>query len=81
MADDLQMYSATMLKHHGDPAEIYHAAHFLIQQYGDRAELHSTECVLVMLHAGDLDGAEAWQRILKAVRTLQAPRKPEEAVN
>jgi len=60
-----------------DP-DIFRAAKLLIDQHGAEAGLRAAERVDQLLDAGDMIGATAWRRILKAIEDLgRGPRKGE----
>ncbi len=62
--------------------DIYRAASVIIMQYGEDAPIHAAVRADAMLEKGDLDGAAAWKRILRAVEELQGTEpKSGEAVH
>ncbi len=65
-----------------DDLDIFRSAQVLVKQHGPDAPIHAAMRADAMLDKGDLDGAAAWRRILRAVEELQgtAP-KPGEAVH
>ena len=53
--------------------DIWRAAHLLIRQHGEDAELEAAKRADLMLERGDLDGQSLWRRIRRAIVELQAP--------
>ncbi len=51
--------------------DIFRSANLLIKQHGQDAPIHAAMRADAMLDKGDLDGAAAWKRILRAVEELQ----------
>ena len=56
-----------------DP-DVFRAAKLLIDQHGADASLRAAERADEMLERGDLDGAQVWKRILRAIKELQRDR-------
>jgi hypothetical protein len=63
-----------------DP-DIYRAAKLMIDQHGENALLRAAERADQLLEAGDMIGAAAWRRIVKAIEELGRRRREGEAVN
>jgi hypothetical protein len=62
--------------------DIYQSANLIIKQHGQDAPIHAAMRADELLEAGDLNGAETWKRILRAVEELQGTEpKPGEAVH
>jgi hypothetical protein len=60
-----------------DP-DIFRGAKLLMDRHGEKAPLRAAERADQLVGAGDMVGATAWRRILKAVEELQRrPRKGE----
>ncbi len=53
-----------------DDLGIYRSAKLLIDQHGEDASLEAAMRADAMLEKGDLDGKQAWVRIMKAVEEL-----------
>jgi len=53
--------------------DIYRAANLLIERHGADAEIGVARRADLMLERGDRDGQLVWQRIRRAIETLQAP--------
>ena len=53
-----------------DDLDIYRTARLLIEEHGDEAPIHAAMRADELLDAGDIDGAYAWRRIIKAIRNL-----------
>ena len=52
--------------------DIYDTANLLIQEYGDGAEFQATLRQRERRKSGDADGTAVWERVIKAIRALQA---------
>lgn len=57
--------------------DIYRTAMLLIQQHGANAALHASARHDELLGAGDIDGSAVWKRVLAAIDTLRAERRPD----
>ncbi len=53
------------------PTSTFTSANLLVKQYGQDAPIHAAMRADAMLDKGDLNGAAAWRRILRAVEELQ----------
>ena len=53
-----------------DP-DIHRAAHELIEQHGDAADIDAARRAAALMEAGDLEGGTVWKRIVKAVERLR----------
>jgi len=51
--------------------DIYRSANVLVKHHGVDAPIEAAMRADALLEAGDLDGAAAWKRILRAVEELQ----------
>ena len=51
--------------------DIYRSAKMLIDQHGEDAGLEAAIRADAILEKGDMEGAAAWRRIVKAVEELQ----------
>ena len=55
-------------------ADIYRAAHLMLHQYGDDAELEAAQCADRMQRRGDHDELLNWFRIWRTIAAMrQAP--------
>jgi hypothetical protein len=50
-----------------------------VKQHGEDAPIHAAMKADKMLEAGDLDGKNAWVRIMKATEELLSEERPEAA--
>ena len=50
--------------------EIWRAASFLLEQYGERARLAATQHSEWLLQSGDVGGHMLWTRIIRAIEEL-----------
>ncbi|MCH7539011.1 MAG: hypothetical protein IH999_01215 [Proteobacteria bacterium] len=50
--------------------DIHRAAHGLIEQHGDAADIDAARRADELLDAGDMDGRAVWLKVLKAVEEL-----------
>jgi len=58
-------------------ADIYRAAHLMLHQYGDDAELEAAQCADRMQRRGDHDELLNWFRICRTIAAMrQAPAGP-----
>ena len=57
--------------------DIYRSANELIREYGEDAALEAAQRADAMLEKGDVEGAAAWKRVLKAVEELQRKKRRE----
>lgn len=61
--------------------DVYRAANLLIRQHGALgAAIHAAQRVDELLAEGDMDGRNAWLRMLAAVRELSDTQPPGEEV-
>ena len=63
-----------------DDKNIYTAAGFLLEQYGESADIATAQVVDDLVEQGDLRRAALWRRIQLAVREL-AKTEPEGPLN
>ena len=64
-----------------DGLDAYRCAHILIREHGMQAATRATLRRGELLTAGDVAGAEAWMRIIDAIRMLRrTEREPGEAL-
>jgi len=54
-------------------ADIWMAAHLLIQRHGDQAEIIAAQRADEMLDRGDIEEQQIWLRIKRAIAELNAP--------
>ena len=59
--------------------DIYHAAHELIKQHGEAADIEAAMRADDCLAAGDMEGEAVWLRIVKAIEELLAEERPDDA--
>ncbi len=53
--------------------DIYRAANLVIERHGADALIEAARMIDRMLDHGDPEGQRVWQRIRRAIETLQAP--------
>ena len=51
--------------------DIHRAAHELIEQHGDAADIDAAKRAAAPMEAGDGEGGAVWKRIVKAVERLR----------
>ncbi len=61
-----------------DP-DIYRAAHELIKQHREAADIEAAMRADACLAAGDMDGEAVWLRIVKAIEELLSEERPDDA--
>ncbi len=59
--------------------DIYRAAHELINQHGEAADIEAAMRADECLAAGDMEGEAVWLRIVKAIEELLAKERPGDA--
>ncbi len=59
--------------------DIYRAAHELIEQHGDAADIEAAMRADELMEAGDMEGRAVWLRIVKAIEELLSEERPEDA--
>ena len=52
--------------------EIFGCANFMIEEHGEEATFHAALRADELHEAGDLDGQRTWQRIIRAIATLES---------
>ena len=57
--------------------DIYRTALVLIQEYGANAAIYASMRHDELLGAGDIDGSTVWKRVLAAIDTLSAEKRPD----
>lgn len=57
--------------------DIYRTARVLIRQHGADAALHASMRHDELLEAGDIEGSAVWKRVLAAIDTLSAEKRPD----
>ena len=57
--------------------DIYRTAHVLIRQYGANAAIYASTRHDELLGTGDMEGSAVWKRVLAAIDTLSAERRPD----
>ncbi len=60
-----------------DEIDIFRAAKLMVFQHGDDAPIHTAMRADELLERGDMEGAAAWRRILRAVDVWLARERPE----
>ena len=61
--------------------DIYRTANLLTREHGDKAAIHAAMRADELLEAGDLDGAAAWKRIIKAIEELKSTKRGDALLN
>ncbi len=59
--------------------DIYRAAHELIKQHGEAADIEAAMRADERLAAGDMEGEAVWLRIVKAIEELVSEERPGDA--
>ena len=62
-----------------DEIDIFRAAKLMVFQHGDDAPIHTAMRADDLLERGDMEGAAAWRRILRAVDELLVRERPTDA--
>ena len=62
-----------------DEIDIFRAAKLMVFQHGDEAPIHTAMRADELLERGDMEGAAAWKRILRAVDELLVRERPKGA--
>lgn len=57
--------------------DIYRTALVLIQQHGANAAIYASMRHDELLGAGDIEGSAVWKRVLAAIDTLSAEKRPD----
>ena len=61
--------------------DIHRAAHELIEQHGDAADIDAAKRASALMEAGDGEGGAVWKRIAKAVERLRQREPGDKAVH
>jgi hypothetical protein len=59
----------------------YNAAKLMVENYGRHAQARTAERMSELAKQGDLDGADDWRAMLRAIEELQRERRKGEALN
>jgi hypothetical protein len=60
--------------------DIWTAANMMIEMHGADAEIHAAMRADALLERGDMDGVNAWKRIIKAIEVLRIEKPQANAI-
>jgi hypothetical protein len=58
-----------------EASDIYLAARLLIEHFGPEASAQAATNVDLLIARGDVEAAEKWQRVLRAIAEIQAAKR------